>query len=152
MISSKIFLNIWKLPLRLQLRSMTEIGQKVADFFRTDPVVAEGYSPALSQLLPASHIQLDIECENWQQAVRKSARKLLKLGYIEESYIDAMIHNIEENGPYIVLTKGFALPHEGIDKGVRITGLNLLRLSRPVNFDAEEAAEITRQYENRKQG
>lgn len=63
-----------------------------------------------------------------------------------------MIHNIEENGPYIVLTKGFALPHEGIDKGVRITGLNLLRLSRPVNFDAEEAAEITRQYENRKQG
>lgn len=131
---------------------MTEIGQKVADFFRTDPVVAEGYSPALSQLLPASHIQLDIECENWQQAVRKSARKLLELGYIEESYIDAMIHNIEENGPYIVLTKGFALPHEGIDKGVRITGLNLLRLSRPVNFDAEEAAEITRQYENRKQG
>lgn len=177
---------------------MTEIGQKVADFFRTDPVVAEGYSPALSQLLPASHIQLDIECENWQQAVRKSARKLLELGYIEESYIDAMIHNIEENGPYIVLTKGFALPHEGIDKGVRITGLNLLRLSRPVNFDAEEydpvefvccmsatdhkthlkaffnlvnmlkdsgflqalrecqtaeeAAEIIRQYENRKQG
>lgn len=198
MISSKIFLNIWKLPLRLQLRSMTEIGQKVADFFRTDPVVAEGYSPALSQLLPASHIQLDIECENWQQAVRKSARKLLKLGYIEESYIDAMIHNIEENGPYIVLMKGFALPHEGIDKGVRITGLNLIRLSRPVNFDAEEydpvefvccmsatdhkthlkaffnlvnmlkdpgflqalrecqtaeeAAEIIRQYENRKQG
>lgn len=177
---------------------MTEIGQKVADFFRTDPVVSEGYSPALSQLLPASHIQLDIECENWQQAVRKSARKLLELGYIEESYIDAMIHNIEENGPYIVLTKGFALPHEGIDKGVRITGLNLIRLSRPVNFDAEEydpvefvccmsatdhkthlkaffnlvnmlkdpgflqalrecqtaeeAAEIIRQYENRKQG
>lgn len=177
---------------------MTEIGQKVADFFRTDPVVAEGYSPALSQLLPASHIQLDIECENWQQAVRKSARKLLELGYIEESYIDAMIHNIEENGPYIVLTKGFALPHEGIDKGVRITGLNLIRLSRPVNFNAEEydpvefvccmsatdhkthlkaffnlvnmlkdpgflqalrecqtaeeAAEIIRQYENRKQG
>lgn len=177
---------------------MTEIGQKVADFFRTDPVVAEGYAPALSQLLPASHIQLDIECENWQQAVRKSARKLLELGYIEESYIDAMIHNIEENGPYIVLTKGFALPHEGIDKGVRITGLNLIRLSRPVNFDAEEydpvefvccmsatdhkthlkaffnlvnmlkdpgflqalrecqtaeeAAEIIRQYENRKQG
>ena len=177
---------------------MTEIGQKVADFFRTDPVVSEGYSPALSQLLPASHIQLDIECENWQQAVRKSARKLLELGYIEESYIDAMIHNIEENGPYIVLTKGFALPHEGLDKGVRITGLNLIRLSRPVNFDAEEydpvefvccmsatdhkthlkaffnlvnmlkdpgflqalrecqtaeeAAEIIRQYENRKQG
>ena len=92
-------------------------------------MVAEGYSPALSQLLPASHIQLDIECENWQQAVRKSARKLLELGYIEESYIDAMIHNIEENGPYIVLTKGFALPHEGIDKGVRITGLNLIRWS-----------------------
>ena len=117
---------------------MTEIGKKVADFFRTDPVVAEGYSPALSQLLPASHIQLDIECEDWKQAVRRSAENLLELGYIEETYIDAMIQNIEENGPYVVLTKGFALPHEGIDKGVRKTGLNLIRLSRPVNFDAEE--------------
>ena len=117
---------------------MTEISKQVADFFRTDPVVAEGYSLALSQLLPASHIQLDVECEDWQQAVRRSAEKLLELGYIEETYIDAMIHNIEENGPYVVLTKGFALPHEGIDKGVHKTGLNLIRLSRPVNFDAEE--------------
>lgn len=117
---------------------MVEISKQVADFFRTDPVAAEGYSPALSQLLPASHIQLDVECENWQQAVRKSAENLQKLGYIEEKYIDAMIRNIEENGPYVVLTKGFALPHEGIDKGVCKTGLNLIRLSRPVNFEAEE--------------
>lgn len=117
---------------------MVEISKQVADFFRTDPVAAEGYSPALSHLLPASHIQLDVECESWQQAVRKSAENLQKLGYIEEKYIDAMICNIEENGPYVVLTKGFALPHEGIDKGVCKTGLNLIRLSRPVNFEAEE--------------
>lgn len=117
---------------------MTEISRQVADFFCTDPVVSEGYSPALSQLLPASHIQLDIECGDWQQAVRRSAKKLLELGYIEETYIDAMIHNIEENGPYIVLTRGFALPHEGIDKGVHKTGMNLIRLKKPVNFDAEE--------------
>jgi hypothetical protein len=30
------------------------------------------------------------------------------------SFIYAMIANIEENGPYIVLSKGFAVPHEGI--------------------------------------
>ena len=49
-----------------------------------------------------------------------------------------MKNNIEENGPYIVLTRGFALPHEGIDQGVHKMGLNLIRLKNPVNFNAEE--------------
>lgn len=117
---------------------MQEISRHVSDFFQTDPVVTEQYAPTLSQLLPASHIQLDIECANWKDAVRKSAEKLLDSGYIEKKYIEAMIRNVEENGPYIVIAKGFALPHEGIDKGVYKTGFNLIRLKNPVNFDAEE--------------
>lgn len=79
-----------------------------------------------------------MECTDWKDAVMKSAQKLLELGYIEERYIDAMIQNIEENGPYVVLTKGFAVPHEGLDQGSIKVGMNLIRLKNPVNFDAEE--------------
>lgn len=115
-----------------------EIQKKLAVFFQTDKVTEEGYTLALGQLLTETHIRLDVECKDWRQAVQASAETLLHKGYIKDSYIDAMIHNIEENGPYIVLTKGFAVPHEGIDKGVYKTGMSLIRLKDPVNFDAEE--------------
>lgn len=116
-----------------------QLGEIVSEFFRESPDFNdELYSPYLYQLLPASHIQVDIQCNSWQEAVRESAKKLLDLGYIEERYVDAMIRNIEENGPYIVLSKGFAFPHEGVDQGTRRLGMNLIRLASPINFDAEE--------------
>lgn len=99
---------------------------------------AEIFSPYLHHLLPASHIQLDVECTDWKDAIRKSAQKLLDSGYIEKRYIDAMIHNVEENGPYIVLSPGFAMPHEGLEAGSIKVGMNLIRLKNPVPFGEEE--------------
>lgn len=116
-----------------------QLGKIVSQFFKeSSDFDDEIYSPYLYQLLPASHIQVDIKCNSWQEAVRESAKNLLDLGYIEERYVDAMIQNIEENGPYIVLSKGFAFPHEGVDQGTRKLGMNLIRLASPINFDAEE--------------
>ena len=87
----------------------------VRDYFHQSVEAdAEIFSPYLHHLLPSTHIQLDVECVTWQEAVRLSALPLLEYGYIEERYINAMIHNIEENGPYIVLSDGFAVPHEGL--------------------------------------
>ena len=99
---------------------------------------AEIFSPYLHHLLPASHIQLDVECTDWKDAIRKSAQKLLDSGYIEKRYIDAMIHNVEINGPYIVLSPGFAMPHEGLEEGSIKVGMNLIRLKTPVPFGEEE--------------
>ena len=99
---------------------------------------AEIFSPYLHHLLPASHIQLDVECTDWKDAIRKSAQKLLDSGYIEKRYMDAMIHNVEENGPYIVLSPGFAMPHEGLEAGSIKVGMNLIRLKNPVPFGEEE--------------
>lgn len=99
---------------------------------------AEIFSPYLHHLLPASHIQLDVECTDWKDAIRKSAQKLLDSGYIEKRYIDAMIHNVEINGPYIVLSPGFAMPHEGLEEGSIKVGMNLIRLKTPLPFGEEE--------------
>ena len=49
-----------------------------------------------------------------------------------------MIANIEENGPYIVLSKGFAVPHEGVNQGSIKVGMSLIRLKDPVCFGDEE--------------
>ena len=114
-----------------------ELGRAVSAYFQEPAEQEDGFSPLLYQFLPASHITLEVDCSSWQQAVRLSAGRLLELGYIEERYVDAMIRNIEENGPYIVLSKGFAFPHEGIGQGSLKTGMSLIRLSQPVEFGAE---------------
>lgn len=116
-----------------------EIANIVTSYFKdTSNMDDEIISPDLYQLLPASHIQLNVKCKDWRHAVYASAVKLLELGYIEERYIDAMIRNIEENGPYVVLSKGFAFPHEGVDQGTKKLGMNLIRLTTPIEFDADE--------------
>lgn len=116
-----------------------EIRRTVRDYFnQSQEAEEEIFAPYLHHLLPPDHIQLDVRCTDWRDAVRRSARKLLESGYIEERYIDAMIANIEENGPYVVLSPGFAVPHEGLEQGSIRVGMNLIRLDPPVDFGAEE--------------
>ena len=130
---------IWEMVPEMAQDLMKQIRKVVRGYFNQSVEAdAEIFSPYLHHLLPPGHIELDVECKDWKDAVRKSADKLLKLGYIEERYVDAMIENIEENGPYIVLSKGFAVPHEGLEQGSIKVGMNLIRLKNPVLFDAEE--------------
>lgn len=118
---------------------MRQIRRTVRKYFQeTLESEQEIIAPYLHQLLPPDNIQVDVECTDWRDAIRKSAQPLEQKGYIEHRYIDAMIRNVEENGPYIVISKGFAAPHEGLDMGSIRTGMNLIRLKTPVNFGEEE--------------
>lgn len=118
---------------------MDQIKSVVQAYFNESSVKTNDiFSPYLHQLLSSEYIELDVECSDWREAVQKSAQILLKRGYIEERYITAMISNIEKNGPYVVLTKGFAMPHEGLDCGALKVGMGMIRLRQPVCFgDAE---------------
>lgn len=118
---------------------MKKIRKAVRDYFNQSvEAEAEIFAPYLHHLLPPSHITLDVQCSDWKEAVRKSGEMLLEQGYIEKRYIDAMISNIEENGPYVVLSPGFAVPHEGLEAGSIKVGMHLIRLKTPVNFGSEE--------------
>jgi len=90
--------------------------------------------PKLCEALKRTNIMLDVVCENWREAVIKSGEILLKYGYIKESYISAMVAGVEENGYYIVISKGIALPHAYSVQGVNKIGMCLLRLKNPVEF------------------
>ena len=83
----------------------------------------------LSDLLPAQAIQIGVECSDWKGAIEASAKYLLKNGAINENYIKAMIKNVMENGPYIVVAPGFALPHEALNAGASKVGMSLIRLA-----------------------
>lgn len=89
----------------------------------------------LSELLTADTIKLNEQCSDWKDAVRSSGRVLKQSGYITEKYIENAINTVEELGPYIVITKGVALPHSTNKEGVLKTGMSLITLENPVVFN-----------------
>lgn len=94
--------------------------------------------PSLSQLITVDKIRLNVVCADCFDAIRQSAQSLLEQGYIESRYIASIFQNMEENGPYFVLSKGFAVPHAEIGSGTLKTGMSLIRLARPVAFGSDE--------------
>lgn len=117
----------------------TELSETICDevaslIDQKEGTKKEAASLKLKDMLPADFILLDADCRNWQEAVKKSAEKLLERGYIEDRYVDAMIHNIELHGAYIIISPGFAMPHAGLDEGTKRAGMSLVRLKNAVEF------------------
>lgn len=93
---------------------------------------------SLTDLLKEELIQQVDSVSNWQEAVGLAAQPLLANGYIEESYIQAMIASINETGPYIVLAPKVAVPHASPDAGVHQLGISLLQVKKPVDFSEDD--------------
>ena len=82
----------------------------------------------LSDLLPAQAIQIGVECSDWKEAIKAAAQYLLEQGAINEHYVNAMIENVMENGPYIVVAPGFA---PTLAKSKASFGLSVTLLTHP---------------------
>lgn len=93
-----------------------------------------GRQPVLSELLTAETIALDVDAQNWEEAIRAGGDLLVRAGLAEPRYVDAMVRTAREYGPYIVLGPGFALPHARPGDGVLRLGMSLVRLRKPVPF------------------
>ena len=79
-------------------------------------------------------IQLDVAAKDWEEAIRLSAKPLLSSNRITTGYIDAMIRNVHTTGPYIVVTKGIAMPHAQTSDGALTTCMSLSVLKDPVRL------------------
>lgn len=91
----------------------------------------------MKEVISVENIQLNVDATDWRDSMIKSGNLLVKSGYITEEYIDLTIQCVEENGPYIVITPGLALSHSRPDPSVKKTGLSLITLNHPVNFDCD---------------
>lgn len=88
----------------------------------------------MEELVTLQRIGSRKKAENWQEAIRRAGELLLENGDIEEKYIDNMIDSVHKLGPYMVLTKGFALAHAAPSEVVKRTGISLINLEKPVDF------------------
>lgn len=86
----------------------------------------------LQESIEESYIQLDVEAENFEEAIKKSFDPLIENGAVTNKYVEAVIQIYQETGPYIVITKNIALPHAPVEDGANKLGLGFVRLKVPV--------------------
>lgn len=80
--------------------------------------------------------------ESWQEAIRMGAEPLVNNGTVEDTYVEAIIQNVLENGNYIILLPQIAMPHARPEYGSKGVGLTFLRVKEPVMFPDGEPVKI----------
>lgn len=107
-------------------------------FVKQNVNISEDSKPMLKELLVSETVNTNVGVSNWEEAIKRGGKLLADNGYIEESYIDAMINSVKELGPYIVIAPGIAMPHARGEDGVNKIGFSLITLEEPVNFGHEK--------------
>ena len=92
----------------------------------------------IEKLLTLENIDVNVNVENWKDAISKAGNILLKNNKIEERYIQSMIDNVENLGAYIVMCDGVAMPHSRPEAGAKDLGISVITLKTPVSFGNEE--------------
>lgn len=79
---------------------------------------------------------------SWEDAIRIAAEPLEAANYITSNYINQMIHNVNEHGPYIVIMPNVALPHSHAKDGALKTGLSIMKLHEPIIFPEDKEVQL----------
>jgi len=99
----------------------------------TDSQVEE-VLPLLSEIISEDLVQLEVQAEDWEDAIRQATRVLVEQGKAEQAYIEDMIEITKEIGPYIVITKHVALPHARPESGAKELAICIATLAHPIEF------------------
>ncbi|MDO5027108.1 MAG: PTS sugar transporter subunit IIA [Tissierellia bacterium] len=83
-------------------------------------------------------IKLNIEADNWEDAIRKLAIVPLERKLINQNYVEAMVNSVKEFGPYIVLGPHIALAHARPEDGALETALYFTSLKDSIEFGSED--------------
>ena len=92
----------------------------------------------IEKLFNKETIELNVEVNDWIEAIRFCGSLFVKNGNTEAKYTDAMINTVKNMGQYIVIEKGIAMPHARPEDGVKKIGMGLIKLKKPIEFGNEE--------------
>lgn len=79
-------------------------------------------------------ILFGVESNDWRDLTIKVGDEMEKLGMSTSEYTQAMIENVEKNGPYLVIAPGVALLHARPDAGCLRNGILMGTAVPPVEF------------------
>jgi mannitol/fructose-specific phosphotransferase system IIA component (Ntr-type) len=75
-----------------------------------------------------------LEAKDWREAILLGGRTLVDQGSATPEYLETIIKKCEDNGPYIVVAPGIAMPHARPEEGAIALGYALVTLKKPVPF------------------
>ncbi len=79
---------------------------------------------------------------SWEDAIRLSCQTLIKYGYINEEYINAIFKTINKYGPYFILLENLALPHAKDFSAVNKSAIALTVFQQPVIFPNGKSVQV----------
>lgn len=88
--------------------------------------------------LSEKNVRLQVSAKDWEDAVRIGGQILVDNGYAKPSYVDGIVNSIKKFGPYVVISKGFAIPHTRPEDGSLGIGFSLITLKEPIYFDPKD--------------
>ncbi len=97
----------------------------------------------LKELLYEETISLNKEAKDWKEAIDISCENLVKLGYINKSYVNACIENVAQLGPYIVIAPKVAMPHANPENGVNTLGMSITTFKNEIKFSDNEKHNVS---------
>jgi len=75
-----------------------------------------------------------VRAADWRAAVRAAGVDLVTAGAVGRAYVDELVQQIEQSGPYCVVAPGVAVPHARASAVVRRDALAIVVLDEPVAF------------------
>ncbi|WP_055280962.1 PTS sugar transporter subunit IIA [Thermococcus sp. EP1] len=90
----------------------------------------------LIENMDTNAIAVNLEAENWVEAVKIAGEILYNLGKVSQEYIEGMIKTTKRLGPYAVIAPGIALPHARPENGALDLGMSIVVLRTPIDFDS----------------
>lgn len=97
----------------------------------------------LRNMLTKETVVVEENCNTWRDATLKGGNMLVKIGAIENRYVEAMKESVEKNGPYMVIAPGIVLLHARPEDGVNEACMSLQVLKQGVPFGHEERDPVT---------
>lgn len=91
----------------------------------------------LESMLVIDNIAIYDKAENWVDAITKAVTPLVEHGFVEARYIQSIIDNTRQYGPYYVLAPELALPHARPEQGVLKKQIGVTLLRHPVKFSED---------------
>ncbi|MBB6215368.1 PTS system ascorbate-specific IIA component [Anaerosolibacter carboniphilus] len=91
----------------------------------------------MHDLISLENIVIVDRVKDWREAIEKAVRPLVINAYVEERYIQGIIDNTLEYGPYYVLAPNIAMPHARPEQGVLQKQIGILLLRQPIKFSEE---------------
>jgi mannitol operon transcriptional antiterminator len=88
----------------------------------------------ITDLISERVVKVNVQVDNWEDAIREGGLLLLREGKIEKRYIDSMINICKTMNAYMVISPGLALAHASPEDGVKDTSLSLITLNQAINF------------------